>query len=38
MFYFVLVLGVSSVKIVHLSCFEEVAELVDALFTEMVKV
>ena len=32
-FYFVIVLGVSSVKIVHLFYFGEVAELVDALNT-----
>lgn len=32
-FYFVLVLGVLSVKIVHLFYFGEVAELVDALNT-----
>lgn len=35
-FYFVLVLGVSSVKIVHLFYFGEVAELVDARCLEAV--
>ena len=36
MFYFVFVLGVPSVKIVHLFCFGEVAEVVDARCLEAV--